>query len=241
MKKNMKNSATPSIFAFVFARGGSNGLPGKNIRNFNGKPLIAWTVELAVSLGIFDRVIVSTDSPEIADVARRYGAETPFLRPAELASDTVPERLAWRHAIENLPPFDIMVSLPATAPLRRPETVTRCIELFKKGDADTVITVTPAERHPSFNMVNLDSEGRAHLLMPTGPRVLRRQDAPAAYDMTTVCYVTSPSAVMSQNRIMEGHVKPVIIDRMEAMDIDTLDDFDVAAFLQTRRRPNDTH
>ena len=231
----MKNSATPSIFAFVFARGGSKGLPGKNIRNFNGKPLIAWTVELAVSLGIFDRVIVSTDSPEIADIARRYGAETPFLRPAELASDTVPERLAWRHAIENLPPFDIMVSLPATAPLRRPETVTQCIELFRKGDADTVVTVTPSLRHPMFSMITIDCDGFGHLLSQTGPTVLRRQDAPPSYDITPVCYVTTPSGVVTHNRVMAGRVKPVVVNQEESIDIDTLVDFDVAQFLHARR------
>jgi CMP-N-acetylneuraminic acid synthetase len=235
----MKNSKELSLYAFIFARGGSKGVPGKNIRDFNGKPLLAWTVELAASLKIFDRIIVSTDSSEIADVARRFGAETPFMRPPELATDTIPERFAWRHAVESLPRFDIMVNLPATAPLRRPETVMRCIELFKQGDANSVITVTPSTRHPSFNMVSLDAEGYAHLLTPAGPTVLRRQDAPPAYDMTPVCYVTSPSVVLEYGRIMSGRVKTIVIGQEEAVDIDTPVDFDVAAFLHARRKQNE--
>jgi CMP-N-acetylneuraminic acid synthetase len=232
----MEDKKKPSVYGFIFARGGSKGVPGKNIRDFNGKPLLAWTVELAASLNIFDRIIVSTDSPDIAEVARQYGAETPFMRPLEFATDSAPERLAWRHAVENLPPFDIMVNLPATAPLRKPETVMRCVELIQKGDTDMVITVTPAVRHPSFNMVTLDADGYAHLLMPAaGHAVLRRQDAPSAYDMTTVCYATTPSVVLSLDRIMSGRVKPVIVGQEEAMDIDSLVDFDVAAFLHSRR------
>lgn len=226
------------IYALIFARGGSKGLPGKNIKIFNGKPLIAWTVELARSMGIFDRLIVSTDSDEIAEIAQRYGAEIPFLRPAELASDTCPERLAWRHAVENLPPFDIMVSLPAVAPLRRSETVHKCIELFKKGDADTVITVTPASRHPAFNMVRIDAEGYSKTAIAKKSPICRRQDAGEFFDMSTVCYVTSPNAIMKQNSIFDGKVRHIIIDREESIDIDTIFDFEIAQWLHAKRNKN---
>lgn len=231
----MENKKNLSVVACIFARGGSKGVPRKNIRDFNGKPLIAWTVELALSLEIFDHVVVSTDSPEIAEVARRYGAEIPFMRPEEFASDTVPERLAWRHAIENLPPFDIMVSLPAVAPLRRPETVVRCLELYRQGDSDMVITVTPSTHHPSFSMVSLDGNGYAHLLKSEGPTVLRRQDAASSYNMTPVCYVASPSVVMTYDRVMSCRVKPVVVDQEEAVDIDSMLDFEIASFLHAQR------
>ena len=231
----MSDPNSPRINAFIFARGGSKGLPHKNIRNFNGKPLIAWTIELAICMGIFDRVIVSTDSEEIVKTAREYGAEIPFVRPAELASDTAPEKLSWRHAIDHLEPFDIFVSLPAIAPLRRAETIKHCIEVFCEGNADMVITVTPSAHHPSFSMVSLDKEGCAHILMPTRNPVLRRQDAVPAYDMAPVCYVSTPSWIMTMERVLSGRVKPVIIDREEAIDIDTAFDFEVAAFFHAQR------
>ena len=127
--------------AFIFARGGSKGLPGKNIRMFAGKPLIAWAIEHAHKAEGIGRVIVSTDSEEIAAVASQYGAEVPFMRPSHLAKDDSPEWLSWRHALEfirndegSLP--DAMVSVPVTAPLRQPVDVERCLELFSEGDAD---------------------------------------------------------------------------------------------------------
>lgn len=225
----------PRVVACIFARGGSKGVPRKNVREFNGKPLIAWTIELALGLGIFDHVYVSTDSEEIAEVARQYGAEVPFLRPAELASDTVPERLAWRHAVQNLPPFDIMASLSATVPLRKPESVMKCIELFQQGGAEMVITVTPSKSHPSFNMVRMDEEGYAHLLGSVEKMVLRRQDAVKNYDMTPVCYVASPEVIMEHNRIMTCKVKPVIIEAVEAVDIDDMLDFEIAEFIHAKK------
>lgn len=225
----------PGIVACIFARGGSKGVPRKNIREFNGKPLIAWTIELALGLGIFDHVYVSTDSEDIAEVARQYGAEVPFLRPAELASDTVPERLAWRHAVQNLPPFDIMASLSATVPLRKPDTVMKCIELFQQGGAEMVITVTPSKGHPSFNMVRVDEEGYAHLLDSVEKMVLRRQDAVKNYDMTPVCYVASPEVIMTHNRIMTCKVKPVVIEAVEAVDIDDMLDFEIAEFIHAKK------
>lgn len=223
------------VVACIFARGGSKGVPFKNIREFNGKPLIAWTIELARGLGIFEHVYVSTDSQEIADIAHSYGAEIPFLRPADIASDTVPERLAWRHAVQNLPPFDIMASLSTTVPLRRPETVVKCVELFQQGDAEMVITVTPSRRHPSFDMVNVDEKGFAHLLESVEKMILRRQDALKTYDMTPVCYVASPEVIMTHDRIMTCNVKPVVVDDIQAVDIDSMLDFEIAEFIHAKR------
>lgn len=231
----MSEKKKTSVIACIFARGGSKGVPRKNIRDFNGKPLIAWTIELAKSLHIFDDIIVSTDSTEIAEIARQYGAKTPFLRPAELASDAVAERLAWRHAVENLPPFDIMASLPATVPLRRPETVLKCLELFQQGDAEMVITITPSKTHPSFSMVSLDDNGYAHLLDSTDKMILRRQDAQKVFNMTPVCYLASPRIIMKHNRIMTCKVKTVIVDEIEAVDIDTMLDFEIASFLHAKK------
>ena len=114
------------IIAFIFARGGSKGLPNKNIKILNGKPLIAWSIEHAKKINRIDRVIVSTDSEEIAKIAREFGAEVPFMRPLELATDESPEWLSWQHGLKHLKSIDgclpdLMLSIPATAPLRNVE------------------------------------------------------------------------------------------------------------------------
>lgn len=222
-----------STVAFIFARSGSKGLPGKNIRPLAGKPLIAWSIEHALSVKRIDRVIVSTDSEEIADVARKYGAEIPFMRPAELASDESPEWLAWRHALNflmetagSLP--DVMVSVPATAPLRQSVDIENCLDEYEKGSADVVITVTEAHRSPYFNMVKSNQDGSMRLVNPPKSSIDRRQDAPVVYDMTTVCYVLNPKFVMSHDSIFSGTVKAVEVPTERAIDIDTLLDFQVA-------------
>ena len=219
-----------STVAFIFARGGSKGLPGKNIRLLAEKPLIAWSIEHALSVKRIDKVIVSTDSEEIAEVARQYGAEVPFMRPAELASDESPEWLAWRHALKflmetagSLP--DVMVSVPATAPLRQSVDIENCLDEYEKGLADVVITMTDAHRSPYFNMVKSNEDGSVGLVNPPESAIARRQDAPVVYDMATVCYV------LTHNSIFSGVVRAVRVPSERAIDIDTLLDFQIAESL----------
>lgn len=222
--------------AFIFARGGSKGLPGKNIRPLAGKPLIAWSIEHALAVKRIERVIVSTDSTEIADVARAFGAEVPFMRPAEFARDDSPEWLAWRHALNfvrdtagGLP--EVMVSVPATAPLRKPVDIENCLDNFAKGGADMVITVTDAHRSPYFNMVKTNLDGTVSLLIPPAGAIGRRQDAPVVFDMATVAYVMKPDFVMMHQATFEGRVRAVHVPPDRAIDIDTLLDFRIAEFL----------
>lgn len=222
--------------AFIFARGGSKGLPGKNIRPLAGKPLIAWSIEHALAVKRIDRVIVSTDSEEIAAVARKYGAEVPFIRPAELARDDSPEWLAWRHALNYLQEKDgvlptAMVSLPATAPLRSPQDIENCLDEFEKGNADIVITVSEAHRSPYFNMVKTNEDGTVGLVIPPQSAIARRQDAPVVFDMATVAYVVRPEFVMTHNSTFEGRVRAVNVPTERAIDIDTLLDFQIAECL----------
>lgn len=222
--------------AFIFARGGSKGLPGKNIRPLAGKPLIAWSIEHALAVKRIDRVIVSTDSEEIAAVARKYGAEVPFIRPAELARDDSPEWLAWRHALNYLQEKDgvlptAMVSLPATAPLRSPLDIENCLDEFEKGDADIVITVSEAHRSPYFNMVKTNEDGTVGLVIPPQSAIARRQDVPVVYDMATVAYAARPEFVLTKNALFEGRVRAVKVPTERAVDIDTLLDFQMAECL----------
>jgi N-acylneuraminate cytidylyltransferase len=228
------------IIAFIFARGGSRGLPGKNIRLLRGKPLIAWAIEHARAVSRIDRVIVSTDSEEIAGVAREFGAETPFLRPTELAQDNTPEWLVWRHALNfvqqqegRLP--NAMVSVPATAPLRLPCDIEKSLDVFALGNADMVVTVTDAHRSPYFNMVNILPNGNVGLVMPPDSLVARRQDAPVVYDMTTVAYVARPQFVLAQSGIFAGVVRHIHVPVERSIDIDTLLDFQIAEYLLNER------
>lgn len=223
--------------AFIFARGGSKGLPGKNIRIFNGKPLIAWSIQCALAVKNIERVIVSTDSNYIAQIARSYGAETPFIRPAELATDSSPELLSWRHGITflqestgNLP--EAFVSLPTTSPLRRVEDVERCLAEYGKRQSDVVITFTDAHRSPFFNMVNREENGNLKILLESTSPPSRRQDAPTVFDMTTVCYVADPQFILNHDSIFQGRVRGVHIPKERSVDIDSDLDFKYAEFLQ---------
>lgn len=221
--------------ALICARGGSKGLPGKNIKPLNGKPLIVYAIEHAKSVNRIERVLVSTDSEEIAQVARDAGASVPFLRPAELARDDSPEWLVWRHALEfltaggNRP--DALVSVPATAPLRKPVDIENCLDAFEEGGSDVVITMTEAHRSPYFNMVVQKPDQSVSLVIPPVSGITRRQDAPVVYDITTVAYVVSPDFLMSSPGIFSGRVRGVFVPRERALDIDTPFDFRIAECL----------
>jgi CMP-N-acetylneuraminic acid synthetase len=225
-----------SFVAFIFARGGSKGLPGKNIRLFAGKPLIAHAIEHAKAIPRISRVIVSTDSEEIAKVSEDFGAEVPFLRPPELAKDDSAEWLAWRHAISFLQdtvdtlPLGI-VSVPTTSPLRIPKDIDNCIDKFLETNADMVITMTPSSRNPFFNMVKPAFDGSLSTVLSSDKRITRRQDAPRTFDITTLAYVFSPNYVMSQESMFSGRVFGVEIPSERSIDIDSIIDFKVAEFL----------
>jgi N-acylneuraminate cytidylyltransferase len=226
-------------YGYVFARGGSKGIPGKNIKPMCGKPLIAYSIEALRASKYVRRVIVSTDDGDIAKIAAEYGAEVPFMRPAELASDSSPEILSWKHALseadaEGAAP-DIFVSAPTTSPLREPRDIDAAIDALAETGADAVISVTPASRSPYFNMVTRDESGRARVFAELPGGVERRQDAPPVYDMTTVVYAARSQYVKNCRALMDGDVRSIIVPAERAVDIDTRLDFDFAEFLIRRR------
>ena len=233
----------PIVYAWIFARGGSEGLPGKNIKMLNGQPLIAYAIQTALESKYIDKVFVSTDDAAIIKIAREYGAEVPFVRPAELASSRAPERLAWRHAVEwvkesGLTEMEVMVSLPPTAPLRTAAEVDRGIETFLSGEWDTVLSICATNRHPSFNVVRLTEDGSAELAVPLKTKVTRRQDCPPLYDITTAFYVTAPAFVLAEDSFWNGRVGAVEIPEVHAVDIDTALDFEFTEFLMKKRSVN---
>lgn len=220
---------------FIFARGGSRGIPRKNLQDLGGKPLLAHSITCGLAVSGVERVVVSTDDEEIAEVARHYGAEVPFIRPLELAGDASSEFMAWKHAvgkmIQRTGSFDLMLSLPATSPLRSPGDVQKClIEMEAHPLADGVITVQKAVRNPYFNMVKRDQDGFCRLVC-AGQGVVRRQDTPEVFDVTTVAYIAKTSFVMNSGSLFEGNLRCVEIPRERAVDIDDALDLEWARFL----------
>jgi N-acylneuraminate cytidylyltransferase len=227
------------VVAFIFARGGSKGVPRKNIRSFLGRPLIARAIDVARESALIDRVVVSTEDEEIAEIARRYGAEVPFMRPAELAADSASEFLAWKHALSALAavgePVGTFVSIPATSPLRSVEDVDACIRLLQTSDADLILTVTPAHRHPMFNMVTVGADGLVRMAMIPEQPIQRRQDAPPVYDVCTVAYAARPEFVLESAVMLGGRTRAVVVPEERSLDIDTELDLLFAEFLASRR------
>ncbi len=230
----------PVTYAFIFARGGSKGLPNKNIRLLAGKPLIAYSIELAKKITCVSRIIVSTDDVNIAAVAKEFGAEVPFLRPKELATDDCPERLAWQHALQEVGntaqggPCEIFLSLPCTAPLRSLNDVEQCLKIYSAHPCDVVVTSSAAQRHPMFNMLCEKTNGEVELVMPSSNFFARRQDAPVVFDMTTAAYVVRPQFVFSDTPLLHGRVRHVVLPRERCVDIDDALDFAFAEFLLTQ-------
>lgn len=224
-----------TFVGLICARGGSKGLPGKNLRLLKNIPLIGWSINSAKKINRISKVIVSTDSMEIAEVARDFGAEVPFIRPKELSEDDSPEWLVWQHAIEQLKTNgcnpDAIVSLPPTAPLRASKDIENCLDEYEKGEVDTVITMSDAHRNPYFNMVKNNKNGYSSLALTSEKIIERRQDAPAMFDMTTVCYVANSFFVLNNRGIFHGRVRGVLVPRERAVDIDTVLDYQMAEFL----------
>ena len=222
-------------FAFIFARGGSKGIPRKNLELLGGKPLLVWSIEMGQSLTEVEKVFVSTDDAEIEEVAKDFGAEV-LQRPSHLAQDESPEWLAWQHAIQIVQDkhgiFDLFLSLPTTAPLRTQEDVRKCLALLDEN-TDVVITLTPASRIPWFNMVSTDDSGNLRLLVEGNYN--RRQDGPEAYDVTTLAYVLRPGFILTHERIWEGRVKGFKIPKERALDIDVPLDLEIARYLHRKR------
>lgn len=236
------------LIAFIFARGGSKGVPRKNVRHAGGKPLIGIAVECALASRSIGRIIVSTDDAEIAEVARAHGAETPFMRPAELAADTAAEVLAWRHAVTAIrdkegadAPIDPFISVPTTSPLRAPEDIDAALDEYWRLEAagaqpDMILSVTPAHRSPYFNMVVEGPEGWVRVASQRdGVAPTRRQDAPAVFDITTCVYVARVGHVMAADQLMQGNIGCIMVPQERALDVDTEHDLLVADLLLSQR------
>lgn len=218
-------------FAFIFARGGSKGLPNKNIKQLAGKPLLVHSIDSAKNTENIAEVFVSTEDVTIAEIAREAGAVV-IDRPEELAGDKSPEWLSWQHAVnwvtDKYGEFDGFVSLPATSPLRAVTDIENAINKIELNEGDICISVAESNRNPFFNMVKYVDESHVGLVNAPEGTVFRRQDAPKVYDITTVVYATTPSFILNNERIFDGTVTCIEIPKERAVDIDDIFDFMLA-------------
>jgi CMP-N-acetylneuraminic acid synthetase len=226
--------------AFVFARGGSKGVPSKNLRKVAGKSLLQRAIETGLATPEITRVIVSTDSDEIAEAAVDHGAEVPFMRPAELATDESPEILSWRHALRELETLEgkapeAMVSIPTTAPLRVPEDVSGCIKVFESKAADLALVTAVSSHNPYFNMVEVQENQGLQVPMFSRKDIFRRQDAPVVHGLTTVAYVAKTEYVFGCQSLFDGHVYSYEVDISRSLDVDTEFDLEIASILLNKR------
>ena len=193
--------------ALICARAGSKGIKNKNIRKFNGKPLISYPIKLAKSIKGIESVSVSTDSKKIASISRHYGADIPFIRSKKLSSSKANEWDVWEDFVKKKKikkKDDIIVILPATSPFRIKKDVEKCISLYKKNFFDYVMVITKASHNPHFNMVKRNKNNLIKICMPLKKRIVRRQDAPKIYNITTICFVVSAKFIMSKKSALKS-------------------------------------
>ena len=219
-----------TILAIIPARGGSKGLPKKNIRLMCGKPLIAWTIEQANASRYLDTIFVSTDSEEIATIARQYGAVIPFMRPAELARDDSPTADAVVHTIQQFSmkgkPFDYIVLLEPTSPLRKPADIDNAIELIV-GTPGADCLVSLGEVHMEHPMIvkRIQKNGFLAPYMPDTRKIHQRQQADRAYFPYGVVYISKVPEFLKNRTFYSERSVPYLIDRWQNYEIDDEIDF----------------
>jgi CMP-N-acetylneuraminic acid synthetase len=227
-----------NIICVISARGGSKGVKGKNMRPILGKPLIAWSIEQALACPDIARVIVSTDSGELANIARSFGAEVPFIRPAELSNDTAGKWEVWQHALKECEQYykeeiDLYVDLDCTSPLRDIKDISAAIKQFKNSNVDAVFSVCDARKNPYFNMVEI--ENNCLNLCKNSPKpIIRRQDAPKVYEHVASIYVLSPDYLRTGNSLLSGCTQGYHIDQTKSLDVDSEFDFEVVEYLMKK-------
>jgi len=229
----------------IAARGGSQGVPGKNIRPLLGQPVIARAIETALKVPEIERVVVSTDSIAIADVANAAGAEVPFLRPAELARSDTGKFQVWQHALKTCEEmtgehYDLYVDIDCTNPLIEPGDISGAISHYRSRRAagvavDAVFTIARARRNPYFNLVESDATGALKMSKSMGATVLSRQRAPAVFEHVAGVYVLDPEYLRRASHLLDGHAEGYEVPEDKAMDIDSELDFLLIEFLLGRR------
>jgi CMP-N-acetylneuraminic acid synthetase len=219
-----------NVLGLVMARGGSKGIPRKNIRLLAGKPLLHYTAEAALRSQRLSAVILSTEDAEIAAIGRQCGLEVPFMRPAALAADDTPGFDVVRHAVTSLEAqgrrFDAVCILQPTSPLRRPEDIDACIELLDREEADAVVTAlrVPDEHNPHW-VFFAGADGSLHLSTGETSIIARRQELPPAYHREGSVYVARRDTIMVAGNLYGTRLIAYVIDARRSVNLDDLEDW----------------
>lgn len=234
----MQNTRTPSFLGLIPARGGSKRIPRKNLVAVAGKPLLAWTIDAARSAHQLDRLILSTDDDEIAALGRRHGAEVPFMRPPQLASDTATGHDVVVHAVKTLAErgrqFDYVVVLQPTSPLRGHQDIDDAITLLLNKGADAVVSVCQTDHPPEWSNTLPDDLSMRDFLRP-GVRNTRSQDLPTSYRLNGAIYIYDCARLLRDEiQEMERNTFAYIMPRLRSIDIDEEIDLQIAEFLLQR-------
>lgn len=228
-----------SFLAVIPARGGSKRLPRKNIRELEGKPLIAWTIEAALDSSCIDEVVVSTDDPEIAKVARQYGANIPFIRPSDLATDSTPTFDVIKHALEfygsSGKNYDFSILLQPTSPLRNASHIDCAVDLLRSKGADAIVSVTEAEHSPVWSNILPDDDSMSAFLKEEVVGV-PSQALETYYRLNGAIYICSSKRLLKEKTLfLKDNIFAYRMDKQSSIDIDDEIDFLMAnALMQTR-------
>ncbi|MFQ5866770.1 MAG: cytidylyltransferase domain-containing protein [bacterium] len=230
------------ILGIIPARSNSKGIANKNIKKLNNKPLIAYTIKVALKAKKLTRLVVSTNSEEIANIARTYGAEVPFLRPTELAQDDTPMLPVLQHAVkflENSENYrtDIIVALQPTSPLRKSSHIDEALEKIINSDADSIVSLCEAEHSPYW-MRKIEND-RVVSFIEGSEKYVRRQDLPKVYRLNGAIYVTRYEVLMKENKTSGNDTRAIIMSPEDSIDIDTELDFKLAELILKQRHNNE--
>lgn len=223
------------VLAVITARGGSKGLLRKNVLPLAGRSLIGWTIAAARAARCVGRVVVSTDDAEIASAALSEGAEVPFLRPAELATDTAGSIDVLRHAVGQCPGFDYVLLLQPTSPLRTAEDIDAAYDRLRAADAPSCVSVCEVTELP-WLMYRHDADGRLERLLPEPATGLRRQDLPPVFRLNGAVYLARTDRFLEDGHLVGPGTVSYIMPAERSLDIDTLDDFDQAVRIMDKVR-----
>ena len=238
----MNNGETNTVGA-ICARGGSKGVPRKNLRPLAGKPLIVHAIQCAKACSALRRVVVSTDDHAIANISREHGAEVPFIRPAHLALDDTSKWPVFQHLVLALEHatgerVDVLVDLDAGVPLRKPSDVDECVNQLLSGSSDVVATAYEADRNPYFNMVELKAGDFAKIVKSPEVPIVCRQAAPPVYSLSPAVYAIRRDTLWKYSHWSEARLQIYRLPRERAIDIDSELDFRLAEFLMLHQGTN---
>ena len=232
-----------TVLCVIGARGGSEGLPGKNIKLLLGKPLIVWTIEAALLTPEIDRVVISTDSKEIATISKKAGAQVPFIRPKELSGSEVGKFQVWKHALDQCEyyydeEYEIYLDLDCTNPLRDVNDISNVIYQFRnsrKNKVDAIFSVCEARKNPYFNMLEKDRRGAMRMSKTKGQTVIARQNAPKVFEHVASIYAIDPVYIKKENHLLSGHAEGYDIGIEKSLDVDSNFDFCLVEYLMKKK------